>query len=311
MEIWWYGILTLLSVAVILLGGWVLSLRHAVWEIAMQLDTKLHTDTNTTLSISSGDRKVRQLATRINRELRELRIQRLRLQNGDTELKESVTNVSHDLRTPLTAICGYLDLLETEEMNADGRRYLAVIRERTETMRRMTEELLQYSVVTADRSALSLTPVRMNDVLAESLAGFYAALCAKGITPEIRMAEETVVRMLHAESLRRVFDNILQNAVRYAVRDLYVTLSEEGTVTFANHAPEMSPVQVERLFDRFYTVETARSTTGLGLSIARQLTERMHGKIDADYENGILTICLRFPHLQDNDPKRRTDKKER
>ena len=175
----------------------------------------------------------------------------------------------------------------------------------------MTEELLQYSVVTADPTALSLTPVRMNDVLAESLAGFYGALCAKGITPEIRMAEHTVVRLLHAESLRRVFDNILQNAVRYAVRDLCVTLSEEGNVTFANHAPEMSPVQVERLFDRFYTVETARSTTGLGLSIARQLTEKMHGRIDADYENGILTICLRFPQIQDNAPERSTAIKER
>lgn len=286
MEMWWYGILALLSVAVILLGGWVLSLRHAVREIAAQLDTKLHSDTNTTLSLSSGDRRVRQLAVKINRELRELRTQRLRLQNGDTALKEAITNVSHDLRTPLTAICGYLDLLETEE-------------------------LLQYSVVTADPTALSLTPVRMNDVLAESLAGFYGALCAKGITPEIRMAEHTVVRLLHAESLRRVFDNILQNAVRYAVRDLCVTLSEEGNVTFANHAPEMSPVQVERLFDRFYTVETARSTTGLGLSIARQLTEKMHGRIDADYENGILTICLRFPQVQDNDPERSTAIKER
>ena len=311
MEMWWYGILALLSVAVILLGGCVLSLRHAVREIAAQLDTKLHSDTNTTLSISSGDRRVRQLAVKINRELRELRTQRLRLQNGDTALKEAITNVSHDLRTPLTAICGYLDLLETEELHTDGRRYLAVIRERTETMRRMTEELLQYSVVTADPTALSLTPVRMNDVLAESLAGFYGALCAKGITPEIRMAEHTVVRLLHAESLRRVFDNILQNAVRYAVRDLCVTLSEEGNVTFANHAPEMSPVQVERLFDSFYTVETARSTTGLGLSIARQLTEKMHGRIDADYENGILTICLRFPQVQDNAPERSTAIKER
>ena len=209
----------------------------------------------------------------------------------------------------------YLDMTAADNIR-EQYRVLGVpsdegIAERTETMRRMTEELLQYSVVTADPTALSLTPVRMNDVLAESLAGFYGALCAKGITPEIRMAEHTVVRLLHAESLRRVFDNILQNAVRYAVRDLCVTLSEEGNVTFANHAPEMSPVQVERLFDRFYTVETARSTMGLGLSIARQLTEKMHGRIDADYENGILTIYLRFPQVQDNDPERSTAIKER
>jgi signal transduction histidine kinase len=101
---------------------------------AEELEEKLELDTNTLLSISSGDRAVCMLAARINAQLRGLRKERLRLQNGDAELKTAITNISHDLRTPLTAICGYLDLLEQENHTENSRRYLAVIRERTDAM---------------------------------------------------------------------------------------------------------------------------------------------------------------------------------
>ena len=108
---------------------------HMIREMsAEELEEKLELDTNTLLSISSGDRAVRMLAARINAQLRGLRKERLHLQNGDTELKTAITNISHDLRTPLTAICGYLDLLEQENHTENSRRYLAVIRERTDAM---------------------------------------------------------------------------------------------------------------------------------------------------------------------------------
>ncbi len=295
MEIWYWLVLCLALVVMGILIGTMCSLRHAMREIVRELREKLDTDTNTAISVSSGDRSVRALAAAINRELHALRTERLRLQNGDLELKEAVTNVSHDLRTPLTAICGYLDLLEAETMSVDGRRYLAVIRERTETMRRMTEELFRYSVVTGGAEEMTLAPVRVDDVLSESLAGLYAAFVSRGIAPEVTLPEIPVIRYLHAESLRRVFDNILQNAVKYADGALRVTMTADGTVVFANPAPEMSPVQTARLFDRFYTVETARTATGLGLSIARYLTEKMHGAIEATYDAGVLSICVRFP----------------
>lgn len=108
---------------------------HMIREMsAEELEEKLELDTNTLLSISSGDRAVCMLAARINAQLRGLRKERLRLQNGDAELKTAITNISHDLRTPLTAICGYLDLLEQENHTENSRRYLAVIRERTDAM---------------------------------------------------------------------------------------------------------------------------------------------------------------------------------
>ena len=294
MEFQSIGLICVLALCVLTLLIYLLILRSSIREVAEELEEKLRTDTNTLISISTGDSSVQLLASRINAQLQALRKERLKLQTGNDELTTAVTNISHDLRTPLTAICGYLDLLEQEPQSEKSGRYLAVIRERTDSMRSLTEELFRYSVITATADELDMQAVRLNDILEQSLAGFYGALSARGITPEIRMPEAAVIRELDAAALRRIFDNILSNTVKYSGGDLAVSLLPNGAVTFSNSAPSLSRVQAERLFDRFYTVETARNSTGLGLSIAKLLTEKMGGTITAEYESGHLQICIAF-----------------
>ena len=294
MEFQSIGLICVLALCVLTLMIYLLILRSSIREVAEELEEKLRTDTNTLISISTGDSSVQLLASRINAQLQALRKERLKLQTGNDELTTAVTNISHDLRTPLTAICGYLDLLEQEPQSEKSGRYLVVIRERTDAMRSLTEELFRYSVITATADELDMQAVRLNDILEQSLAGFYGALSARGITPEIRMPEAAVIRELDAAALRRIFDNILSNTVKYSGGDLAVSLLPNGAVTFSNSAPSLSRVQAERLFDRFYTVETARNSTGLGLSIAKLLTEKMGGTITAEYESGHLQICIGF-----------------
>lgn len=295
MELWCIVLICSLALAALCLLAYMLALRHSLREAAEELDEKLRTDTNTLISISSGDRAMQSLVTHINRQLQALRRERLRLHSGNAELTAAVTNVSHDLRTPLTALCGYLDLLEQEPQTEAAARYLAVIRERTDAMRALTEELFRYSVLTATADELHTEPVCLNDVLEQSLAGFYGTLSARGITPSVQLPEEKVIRPLDAAALRRVFDNILSNAAKYSDGDLTVTLSPDGKVTFSNRASALSRVEAARLFDRFYTVDSARGSTGLGLSIAKLLIEKLHGTISADYENETLRICIAFP----------------
>ena len=295
MELWCIVLICSLALAALCLLAYLLVLRHSLREAAEELDEKLRTDTNTLISISSGDRAMQSLVTHINRQLQALRRERLRLHSGNAELTAAVTNISHDLRTPLTAICGYLDLLEQEPQTEAAARYLTVIRERTDAMRALTEELFRYSVLTATADELHTEPVCLNDVLEQSLAGFYGALSARGITPSVQLPEEKVIRPLDAAALRRVFDNILSNAAKYSDGDLAVVLAPDGKVTFSNRASALSRVEAARLFDRFYTVDSARGSTGLGLSIAKLLTEKLHGTISADYENEKLRICIAFP----------------
>ena len=295
MELWCIVLICSLALAALCLLAYLLVLRHSLREAAEELEEKLRTDTNTLISISSGDRAMQSLVTHINRQLQALRRERLRLHSGNAELTAAVTNISHDLRTPLTALCGYLDLLEQEPQTEAAARYLAVIRERTDAMRALTEELFRYSVLTATADELHTEPVCLNDVLEQSLAAAYGALSARGIMPSVQLPEEKVIRPLDAAALRRVFDNILSNAAKYSDGDLAVVLAPDGKVTFSNRASALSRVEAARLFDRFYTVDSARGSTGLGLSIAKLLTEKLHGTISADYENEKLRICIAFP----------------
>lgn len=295
MELWCIVLICSLALAALCLLAYLLVLRHSLREAAEELDEKLRTDTNTLISISSGDRAMQSLVTHINRQLQALRRERLWLHSGNAELTAAVTNISHDLRTPLTALCGYLDLLEQEPQTEAAARYLTVIRERTDAMRALMEELFRYSVLTATADELHTEPVCLNDVLEQSLAGFYGALSARGITPSVQLPEEKVIRPLDAAALRRVFDNILSNAAKYSDGDLAAVLAPDGEVTFSNRASALSRVEAARLFDRFYTVDSARGSTGLGLSIAKLLTEKLHGTISADYENETLRICRAFP----------------
>lgn len=134
----------------------------------------------------------------------------------------------------------------------------------------------------------------INDILEQSIAGFYEVFINKRILPDIQMSEIRVMRQLDKEAVRRIFDNILSNAARYSDGDLAISLSTDGRIQFSNHAAKLSSVEVEKLFERFYTVETARNSTGIGLSIARLLTERMGGDITAEYKDGQLYIQIAF-----------------
>lgn len=270
-------------------------LRKSAQEIHEGLARKLRTDTNTLIDLSSHDPFMRRLADDLNDQLRELRGEHHHYHRRDLELKTAITNISHDLRTPLTAIFGYLDLLEQEAKSEAVHHYLGVIRNRAEMLKQLTEELFSFSIVISAKNDMQNKPVAIDNVLVESIAAHYAALKDRGITPTIQLPKKSIVRQLDQAALARVFGNLLNNALKYSDGDLEITLSEAGEITFINSASALDEVQVGKLFDRFYTVETARKSTGLGLAIAKTLVEQMHGTITAQYKNQKLSICIQFP----------------
>lgn len=336
-------------------------LYQGLKEIGRQLHDRLSEDTNNVIYVSGNDRHLKAFARQVNQELKILYDQRRRYQNGDRELKEAVTNISHDLRTPLTAIYGYLELADAETETAEAleaavslhglgdnvpvernrkeslvsaipvsergsaslhmqyigqmAHYLSQIRNRADAMRALTEELFRYSIiVSASRDDMGYQQaaggtgaapgkerVVLNRFLADCLLSYYDIFRQNGIEPQIVIADEEVVRVLDAGALRRIFCNILDNAVKYSKPAmsseravLSVELFPDGTITFRNSAQNLDWVFVERLFDRFYTVETGRNATGLGLSIAKLLTERMGGSISAAHAEGMLEIMVKL-----------------
>ena len=136
--------------------------------------------------------------------------------------------------------------------------------------------------------------VNVGKALEEALLSFYGAFGQKNITPQISLPEDAVVRTLDAAALSRVFENIIGNALKYSDGDFYVTMEKTGEITFSNTSAALSSVDVGKLFDRFFTVDSARKTTGLGLSIAKLLTERMGGAISAEYRERKISIVISF-----------------
>lgn len=270
------------------------NLKRGIRKITAQVQDKIENNTNTLISVSEGGAETKELAAILNRELKVFREQGQKFRKGDNEVKEAVANISHDLRTPITAMSGYLELLEREEKSGQVERYIGIISERCAALKSLTEELFDYSVTAAKADNLTLTDTCLNEELELVLASFYAALTEAGIEPEIVIPETKVVRQLDKAALQRVFGNIINNALKYSDGDLFVTLKEDGTVIFANTARNMTPVDTARLFERFYTVQTAKGSTGLGLSIARMLTGKMNGNIHAEYNNGMLEIIIHF-----------------
>ena len=281
------------AVVIIILAIKIRMMQKSMDEICSCLSEHLSSDTNQLITVSSSDKHVRRLASEIARQLAELRRQRRQYINGDRELKEAVTNISHDLRTPLTAICGYLELLEAEEMTDNTRRYVEQISNRTEALKALTEELFRYSVISSV-SDLNYEKVNVGRVLEDTLISFYGAFEQKNITPNISLPDSVIICSLDKSALSRIFGNIISNAVKYSDGDFAVTMTDAGEITFSNTASELSSVDVGKLFDRFYTVDSARKSTGLGLSIAKLLTERMGGCIAADYKGNTLSITLSF-----------------
>ena len=269
-------------------------LKKSMVEIYEDFERSIKEDTNVQISISSSDKTARQLAKAINLQLSELRKIKLQYSQGDRELKEAITNISHDLRTPLTAICGYLDLLEKQELSEDTERYIEQIRNRTEVLKQLTEELFRYSVISST-PALTYEKINLCRILEESLISFEGTMQQANIAPEIQMPNAPVWRVLDASAVARIFGNLINNAIRYSDGDLSVCMDAVGRISFINTAKELSTVEVGKLFDRFYTVDSARKTNGLGLSIAKTLVEQMNGSITASYESGKLNITIFFP----------------
>lgn len=307
----------ILSILVMALATKIYLLQKGLKEIDSSLEDILNHDTNRQITLSTRDRTVCHLASRLNVYLGQLRKSQLKYRNGDRELKEAITNISHDLRTPLTAISGYLELLTdkvssgkvsdcpkketfsqyTCSWSAEGMRTkeilrcLEVIRNRTEHMKQLTEELFRYSLALSvpEESPRLLS---LNRALEECILSFYESLRKKGITPTISMPDPPVMRFLDPTALSRILQNVLSNAVKYSGGDLEIVLTKDGTITCSNTAPHLNPLQTEQLFNRFYTVESisapnSENSTGLGLSIARLLTERLGGEISA--------VCIQRP----------------
>lgn len=269
-------------------------IKQSIKEIEKSFSKILRTDSNNIIAISSSDKDIKNLTVNLNNNLSELRGQKLQYKNGNQELKKIITNISHDLRTPLTAIKGYVDLIEQEKLSNNQKKYLKVIQKKSNELTELTGQLFEYTKLMDIDVKIKKEECCINEILEETLVSYYSIFKEQDIIPNISICSTKVYKIVNKISIIRVFENILSNVIKYSNGDLKVEMQENGTITFSNKATSLDETTVQKIFDRYFSVENAKESTGIGLSIAKQLVELNNGSIKAEYVNGYLIIEIKL-----------------
>lgn len=294
MNVLLYVVLFIFVILLIFLIIKLILIKKSIKEIKDNLKEILESDTNGLISVSSNDKDVRNLAEDLNIELKKLRNKEIEYENGNQELKQSITNISHDLRTPLTAIQGYLDLLKEENLSNKQNEYVNVIDSKSKELISLTSQLFDFSKSLDLEDKLHKENCLINSILEETIASYYNLFKEKEIKPNIEICQEKIYKQVDKNMLIRVFENLISNIIKYSDGDCNIVLQNDGKLEFLNKASKLDVTTVKKIFDRYYTVESARKYSGVGLSIAKQLVEMNGGKILADYLDGRLVIKIEF-----------------
>lgn len=293
MSIWFYLFLIVITILLILTIKMFI-MQNEIKNMVKELSRIIKTDTNNLITLNTKDKDLREFVNLLNENLKELRNLELEYKNGNGELKTSITNISHDLRTPLTSIRGYLDLMDNKNLTKKQKEYLQIINNKVKDLTDLTEQLFDFSKVLDVQKEISKDEVVINNVLEDTLVSFYGLFKVYKITPKVEICEDKVIRLLNETMLKRIFENIISNAIKYSESDFIVKMFQDGTIEFSNKTTTFDNVNIEKIFARYYTVKSSRKSTGIGLSIAKQLTSLSGGEIKAIYQNNILKISLKF-----------------
>lgn len=293
MSIWYYLFLITLIICLYLVIK-IIIIKSELRNIESKLTTIINSDTNNLLTISSNDKDLIRLTKNLNKNLKYLRKLELEYINGNSELKESITNISHDLRTPLTAIRGYIDLINVENLQPKQKEYFNYIDEKTKDLIELTEQLFDFTKSLENYNDLNKKDICLNSFLENIIGSYYAIFKSKNIEPKINITRNKIIKKLDENMLSRIFENIISNSLKYSDGDFNLTLNENGLITISNKSSSLDKTSIKKIFNRYFTVENARKKGGVGLSIAKQLIELNGGTIKAEYKNKVLIISVYF-----------------
>jgi signal transduction histidine kinase len=261
---------------------------------------------NRVIKLTSPHRDLEMLLTEINHNLMAIRKTRTQFQRKEVELKKQIENISHDLRTPLTAIVGFIGLIDKKSLNSADQDSFEVIERKVMVLKRLIAQFYDLSRLTADDYQLNIQEVDLGRKIREAILEYYVPLKHKKMEVELNIPETAVTVLADEGGLDRILANLFQNVVRYAHSRINISLQQNENrvvVQLNNDTIDLNTQEVSMLFERFYTSDTSRTRegTGLGLPIAKHLAESMGGRLYADLSeinnNRWLSVNLELPGL--------------
>lgn len=293
-------VIIILSVISVVLAVYVALLKSQLREIRRELGKTRKPDYNRQLSVQLYDKDLEGLAAELNRNLDYQKQLKLEQARQERLTRQSVSDIAHDLRTPLTVVKGNLQLLEKKTaLGQQGKECLRICQEKTEELKNMVDDFFELSVLESDREPVPLTRINITNLLMQFMLDNEVLIKDNQIRPQIELPDKTLFIMAEEQYLTRMLANLLGNIIKYAKEEFRVILTEEGDrcqVVFVNPIHADNGVAPERLFERTYMGDTSRSRkgNGLGLYIVKLLAEKQGAHASAWKRDNELYIQLSF-----------------
>ena len=299
----WIGVSVLLSVILLILFLYLNGIKRQLRELTVELQKTERQDYNRQLTVTLFDRDVTELAVQMNRNLDYQKQLKLQAEQSERTLRQSTSDIAHDLRTPLTVLRGNLQMMEREGgLSEENRKRLQICQGRAAGLGEMVDDFFEMSVLESENIELALENVNVTKVLTEFIVAHEMLIREKELEPEIRLPEKTI--LIHADEklLLRMLENLLGNVIKYAGDSFELRLEEEETgkckIVFANHVEreQAAVLDTAQLFRRTYRGNPARSGggAGLGLYIVKLLAEKQGATVEAVKTEETLSIIVIF-----------------
>lgn len=273
-----------------------MNIKHVTKQLEEIINIK---DTNQLLTVLARQKDILNLVNILNNHLNENRHSMIQIKRLNKNFRDSITNISHDLRTPLTTAGGYVQMLQGDVTKEERQEYLSIVLERQNTVKKLLEQLFEYVRIESGEIVYESVKVDAKAIFIDVLAMYYNDFFEKGLEPTVIIPSKPCIINGDEQGLKRIFSNILFNAITHGSGDYHFEIeeSDEYIFKFSNRSEYMEEEDLNYIFDRFYTKDKSRNkkTTGLGLSIAKEIVKQLDGKINAYYNDGIFLITVSFP----------------
>lgn len=299
MESTWMAIAFVLFIMFLIVCIYHLCYRINVTSITKQLENLIKiSDTNAQITVSARQKDIVNMVNKINRVVFDNRTAKVKMKRLNKNFRQSIINISHDLRTPLTTASGYVQMLQEDVTEEERKAYLAIILERQNMVRMLLEQLFEYVRIESGEIVYEKELIDARKIFVDTIAMYYDDFNNKNQEPSIILPENKCMISGDINGVQRIFSNIIFNALLHGKGDYVFEIKEsDGYIfSFSNISEPLSNEDLDNMFERFYTKDKSRNkkTTGLGLSIAKEITTRLGGKIEAYYNNERLTISIFF-----------------
>lgn len=293
----------LLAAAALILLLRLILYRKQVSHIREQLLFLNAEESNLMLNSAYPIGKTKELIDAMNQAIETFRQEQRRLRKANQSYRQSITSISHDIRTPLTSVKGYVQMQQRADVPEEKRQeYLRVVERRLEELGEILNQLFEYARIEAGEFTLSLERVNAGNLFAEIISLFYEDFSGKGLEPQVSIPGEAVFIQADRHAFSRILENLIRNALVHGKGNYRLSLSSQGgyaVIAIANETDQIEEKDLDYIFERFYTTDQSRRrrSTGLGLAIAKEFTERMGGSIRASLQQEDFAVEVRFPLL--------------